>query len=150
MRRLIKKVLTEEVGIMLEMKINRKSLLHDLQVMDYDYDDAVEILNHHIEWIESLPNELKLYRIIYIDDESEINMKQPGKHYSIDYENLMMYHEFVTGYGEKKFLITVLANKSMIDVQDTISNNILYPNEMEITLKQNGRGAKIIKIEELT
>lgn len=149
MKRLIKRVLTEEVGRMLEMKINRKSLLHDLQVMDYNHDDAVEILNHHIEWFQSLPNELKLYRIIYVDDESEINMKQPGKHYSIDYKNLTMYHEFVTGYGEKKFLITVLANKSMVDVQDTISNNILYPNEMEITLKQNGRGAKIIKIEEL-
>jgi hypothetical protein len=34
----------------------------------------------------------------------------------------------------------------MIDYYESIKNNILYPNEEEITLKNKGFGAEIIKI----
>lgn len=37
----------------------------------------------------------------------------------------------------------------MVDFVDTISNNILYPNENEITLKNKGKGIKIISIKKL-
>ena len=149
MKKIIEKILKEEANTLLEFKVNRSSLLHDLQVMDYSPEDAEEELDSHIKWFKSLPNELKLYRVVYVDNESDINTKQPGKHYSMDYENLIGYHEYALGYGEKKFLLTVIANKSLIDAQSTISNNILYPNEKEITLKQNGKGAKVIKIKEI-
>lgn len=147
MRILIQKILREET--LNEVKINKQSLLHDLQVMDFDYEDAKEEIKHHIKWFESLPKVLKLYRIIYADGENNINIKEPGKHYSLDKKNLLDYHEYSIGYGENKYLLTVMVNKSLVDPQETISNNILYPNEKEITLKRNGRGAQVIEITEL-
>lgn len=149
MRELIKKILKEEVLNLNEFKIDKKSLLHDLRVMDFKNDDAEEELNYHIEWFKSLPKELTLYRIVYVDDESEINKKEPGSHYSIDKESLIENDSYTYGYGDKKFLLTVKVSKSLVDPQQTISNNILYPNEKEITLKNKGRGAKVIDITEL-
>jgi len=148
MKELIKQVLKEHVELN-EFSINRKSLLHDLQMMDFDFDDAQEELEYHIEWFKSLPKELKLYRVIYADSEEDINVKEPGKHYSMDKSNLTGSHSYVSGYGDNKYLLTVIANKSLVDPQSTISNNILYPNEKEITLKRNGKGAKVINIKEL-
>jgi hypothetical protein len=43
----------------------------------------------------------------------------------------------------------VSAEKLMVDVMETLSNNILYPHEEEITLKNKGVGVKIINVEEL-
>jgi len=37
----------------------------------------------------------------------------------------------------------------MVNVMETLSNNILYPHEEEITLKNKGMGVEIINIEEL-
>jgi len=142
MREIIKKVLKE-------FTVNKSSLMHDLQVMDYDYEDAQEELKKHIDWFKSLPKEMMLYRIVYVDDESDINLKEPGSHYSLNKDELVENHQYVIGYGEYKYLITVTAKKSLFDAQETISNNILYPNEMEITLKNKGKGTKVISIEKL-
>ena len=35
------------------------------------------------------------------------------------------------------------------DVEETIKNNILYPNEMEITVKTKGKNVKILRIQEI-
>ncbi len=142
MREIIKKVLKE-------FTVNKSSLIHDLQVMDYDYEDAQEELKKHIDWFKSLPKEMMLYRIVYVDDESDINLKEPGSHYSLNKDELVENHQYAIGYGEYKYLITVTAKKSLFDAQETISNNILYPNEMEITLKNKGKGTKVISIEKL-
>jgi hypothetical protein len=134
---------------LLEIKLDKNSLMHDLRVMDYDYEDAENELQDHIKWFESLPNVLNLYRIVYVDSPNELNLKIPGSHYSTDKEELLLNHTYSTGYGDLKFLITVEAKKSLIDAQLTISNNILYPNEKEITLKNKGKGSKIISVEEI-
>jgi hypothetical protein len=34
-------------------------------------------------------------------------------------------------------------------VSETIENNILYPNEREITVKNKGKNVKIVRIEEI-
>lgn len=129
-----------------EIKINKKSLMHDLMIMDYNQEDAEFELNSLIDWFKSLPNTLELYRIIYVDNENEINVKQPGSHYSVSKEDLLDSHTYSTGYGEFKYLLTISVSKSLVDVQDTLSNNILYPNEREITLKNKGKGSKVISI----
>jgi hypothetical protein len=129
-----------------EIKIDKKSLLHDLQIMDFNYEDAQVELSELLSWINSLPNELELYRIVYVDNENEINVKTPGNHYSLSKEDLIDSHTYTTGYGDLKYLITVSAKKSMIDAQETLSNNILYPNEREVTLKNKGKGVKVISL----
>jgi len=147
MKGLIKQILREE--FLNEFRIDRSSLLHDLNVMDYSYDDAVEELQSHIEWFKSLPNEMTLYRIVFADDESEIDLKQPGTHYSHNKKGLVDSHTHAVGHGEFKYLITVKAKKSLFDAQETISNNILYPNEQEISLKNKGKGSKVISVEKI-
>ena len=132
-----------------EMKINKKSLLKDLLLMDYSLDDAKDELEYQIKWFKSLPDELKLYRIIYVESEGDINLELPGSHYSISKSDLLRNHEYAVGVGNEKYLLTVVANKSLIDPQETISNNILYPHEREITLKNKGEGVTILKIKKL-
>jgi len=148
MRDLIKHILREEVQLN-EFRVNRSSLLHDLNMMDLDPEEAKDELERHIEWFKSLPNEMTLYRIIHADDESEIDLKQPGTHYSDNKRELINNHTHAAGYGEFKYLITVKVKKSLFDAQETISNNILYPNEMEISLRNKGKGVKIISVDKL-
>ena len=52
-------------------------------------------------------------------------------------------------YGDKLFLVSVKAKNDMVDINQTLSNNILYPNEKEITLKDKGKGVKILSIKEI-
>jgi hypothetical protein len=55
----------------------------------------------------------------------------------------------LTVFGEKYFIITVKIPKNEINVSETIENNILYPNEREITVKNKGKNVKIVRIEEI-
>jgi hypothetical protein len=132
--------------IISETKINKRLLMHDLMIMDYNQEDAEDELNNLIEWFKSLPNTLELYRIIYVDSEKDINIKQLGSHYSVNKDELLSSHTYSSGYGDLKYLITVSVSKSLVDVQETLSNNILYPNELEVTLKNKGKGAKVISL----
>ena len=115
--------------------------------MGYDDETAQEELEGLIEWFESLPQQITIYRIVQVYDKKDINTERPGSHYSRYKMELISNHCYAVGYGDKKFLITVKADKSQIDVNQTLENNILYPNEHEITLKNGGKGVKILKIE---
>jgi hypothetical protein len=149
-RKSIKEILRKESSkILNEAKINRKKLLKDLISMDYSLEDAETELDYLIKWFESLPNELRLYRVIFVDSEDDIDKESPGYHYSISKSDLLRNHEYSVGVGDEKYLLTVIADKSLINPQETISNNILYPNEGEITLKNKGKGVSIVKIKKL-
>lgn len=99
--------------------------------------------------LENLPDKIKLYRIVNADNKKDINLKQPGTHYSHSKKDLMDSHTYAAGYGDKKYLITVIADKNQIDFFTTLENNILYPNEMEITLKNKGKGVEIVSVKEI-
>jgi len=117
--------------------------------MDFSQEEAKDEVKYLHQWFKSLPEELKLYRIILADNKNDINFKQPGSHYSTNKRDLMNSHYFTTGVGSKTFLLTVLADKSLVDKEETFNNRVLYPNENEITLKSKGKGVKIINIKEL-
>lgn len=117
--------------------------------MDFTLEDAKDEVKYLHKWFRSLPDELKLYRVILADDKKDIDFKQPGSHYSTNRRNLMDSHYFATGVGNKTFLLTVLVDKSLVDEEETLHNRVLYPNENEITLKNKGKGVKIISIKEL-
>lgn len=129
------------------MRIYKKELIRNLIQMGYDEETAREELEGLIEWFKSLPEQITLYRIVQVDDKEDIDTERPGSHYSIYKVELISNNCYAVGYGDKKFLMTVKADKSQIDVNQTLQNNILYPNENEITLKNKGRGVKILKIE---
>ena len=130
--------------------VNDSFLIKQLMThMHFTLDEAKDELKYLHQWFKSLPDELKLYRIILADNKNDINFKQPGSHYSTNKRDLMNSHYFTTGVGSKTFLLTVLADKSLVDKEETFNNRVLYPNENEITLKNKGKGVKIINIKEL-
>lgn len=95
--------------------------------------------------LESLPMVVRLYRLLIADNIDDINLETPGFHYSMDKNNLLNTHSFLK--DKNYFLLTVDAPKSIIDIPQTVSNNINFPNEKEITLKNKGKGSKIISVE---
>ncbi len=97
-----------------------KELLISMGFSDEDIKSELKGLKKHLE---SIPEEIKLYRVINADDKSEINLKQPGSHYSHSKKDLMGSHTFAAGHGNKKFLITVNAKKNQIDLFSTLENN---------------------------
>jgi hypothetical protein len=122
--------------------------------MGYDEEWAKEELISLVNYINKLPTQLILYRIICVDTKEEINTKVVGSHYSLNRDNLTTNHYrrgSVAGdcRGEKVYLLTVTSDKTNIDIMETLSNNILFPHEEEITLKNKGQGVKVISIEQL-
>jgi hypothetical protein len=129
-------------------------LMKDYEYMGYDREYAVEELIDLVSYLNNLKSPLILYRIICSNSEEEINLSKVGSHYSLNKNNLKNNHYrrgSIAGdcRGEKVFLLTVSAEKLMVDVMETLSNNILYPHEEEITLKNKGVGVKVINVEEL-
>lgn len=134
----------------LSEEVNKKRLLKLLITdMGMDKSEAQSELNSIIRRIENLPDDITLYRILNVDDEQDINKKQIGSHFSNRKKDLLSAHYFVDAGKENYFLVKVKAKKSMIDVMSTLENNILYPNENEITLKNKGKGVEILSIKKV-
>jgi hypothetical protein len=137
------------IGILSE-EINKKRLLKLLTTdMGMDKSDAEKELEYHLEKVKNLPDELTLYRVLNVDKKEDINKEQLGSHYSDKKKDLMSSHYFVDGGEENYFLVTVKAKKTMVDIMATLENNILYPNENEVTLKNKGKGVDIISIRKI-
>ena len=134
---------------LLNETINKKRLISLLKTMDITGEDAKSELEDIVSYVKELPEELKLYRILSVDSKDDINKEKLGSHYSTDRKNLLSSHDYVTGSGEEYYLVTVKAKKSMVDVMETLENNILYPNEKEITLKNKGKGVEIISTKKI-
>ncbi len=134
---------------LLNETINKKRLISLLKTMDITGEDAKSELENIVSYVKELPEELKLYRILSVDSKDDINQEELGSHYSTDKKNLLSSHDYVTGSGEEYYLVTVKAKKSMVDVMETLENNILYPNEKEITLKKKGKGVEITSIKKI-
>ena len=131
----------------------KKLLYHYTVDMGYDKESAIEDLKDLIRWFKSLPNKIKLYRLLYLNDENEINYDELGSHYSNNKRDLIDNHynrgSIYGDMGEEAFLITVEVPKNKIDFIETLTNNILFPNEQEITLKDKGRSVEFINVEKL-
>ena len=134
---------------LLNETIHKKRLISLLKTMDITGEDAKSELEDIVSYVKELPEELKLYRILSVDSKDDINKEELGSHYSTDRKNLLSSHDYVTGSGEEYYLVTVKAKKSMVDVMETLENNILYPNEKEITLKNKGKGVEIISTKKI-
>jgi hypothetical protein len=132
------------------MKIDKKGLKTAMtDYMDLNPEDVkseIESLKH---WYRTLPKKMTLYRIVFADFPKDVNLDEPGSHYALDRKELMSSHGYLQGYGEHKYLIKVHANKSQMDVKDTLHNRVLYPHENEITLKDKGKGVEIQSLQKI-
>ena len=107
-------------------------------------------LKQKMEMWQSLPNPVKLYRIVGAIDLESINLNKPGEHWTnLDY----MLGDLMLSAGDdlwdddmESYVIVALAPLSLIDVPQTIIQNLKYPNEWEINLKNKGVGVKIVEV----
>jgi len=129
--------------------INKKTLISTLKSMDFNQKEAENEVEYYLKWAKNLPKTQKGYRILVVNDKKDINLDEIGSHFSKNRSELLSNHSFCTGCGEKYYLITAEIPKNEVDIEETIKNNILYPNEMEITVKNKGKNVKILKIQEI-
>ena len=129
--------------------ISKKTLISTLKSMDFSQKETENEVEYYLKWAKNLPKTQKGYRILVVDDEKDINLDEIGSHFSKNRQELLSNHSFCTGCGEKYFLITAEIPKKEVDIEETIKNNILYPNEMEITVKNKGKNVKILRIQEI-
>jgi len=129
--------------------IDKKELILALKTMDFSEKEAEKELNYYIKWAKNLPKTVKGYRILQVNDKKDINLDEIGSHFAKNKQELLQNHSYLTGLGEKYYLITAEIPKNEINLGETIRNNILYPNEMEITVKNKGKNVKILKIQEI-
>tara|TARA_R110002110_G_scaffold61995_3_gene173490 strand:- start:112 stop:561 length:450 start_codon:yes stop_codon:yes gene_type:complete len=111
---------------------------------------GIEDLESLLEWLNGLPEVITLYRLLYLNEGDEINKEELGDHYSDNKKELLYNHHnkgsIYGDYGENSILVTVKVNKDQIDIFNTLHNNIMYPHEQEITLKDKGKGTQLIDI----
>ena len=128
---------------------NTDNLLGYLYEMGFDNDDALYELNDITDFYDNLPETIALYRIVFADSKEEIDTQYPGSHFAMDKKDLLDSHYTSlrgSSYGDNCYVIKVKAQKQLIDNYESIKNNILYPNEQEITLKNKGFGVDVIEI----
>ncbi len=116
----------------------------EYKITEDDFNRVANIKNE----LNSLPSVLTLYRVVYVDDESQINQSEVGTHYVLNRRDLERSHYQGSHVGGgQPFILTVKADKNLVDAKTTLSNRIKYPHEKEISLKNKGVGAKIVKVE---
>ena len=132
---------------------DREFMFRTYKEMGLDEEWAQYDFEELLKWLDTLPEKIILYRLLYIDDDNIINREELGDHYTQEKESLLHNHytkgSIYGGHWGNPVLLTVEADKDQIDILNTLHNNILYPHEEEITLKNKGRGVNIIKVEEL-
>ena len=128
---------------------NTDNLLGYLYEMGFDNDDALYQLNDITDFYDNLPETLTLYRVVFAGSKDEIDTQYPGSHYATNKNDLLDSHYTSlrdSSYGDNCYVIKVKAQKQLINSYESIKNNILYPNEQEITLKNKGFGVDVIEI----
>lgn len=126
------------------------------------YGNYGEILNRVIDFVNTdfpyglnnIPNPVILYRFLNVDSIKNINKDNLGKYYVGDKE-MFNDHDFLESffyrYGEenkKWFIVTIQTTESNIDIYDSLGNRAEYPDEYQISIKDD-RNLKILNIEEI-
>tara|TARA_R110000868_G_scaffold84_13_gene930 strand:+ start:14635 stop:15075 length:441 start_codon:yes stop_codon:yes gene_type:complete len=129
--------------------ISKKTLISTLKSMDFSQKEVENEVEYYLKWVKNLPKTQKGYRILVVNDKKDINLDEIGSHFSTNKVELLSNHSFCVGCGDKYFLITSEIPKNEVDIEESIKNNILYPNENEITVKNKGKNVKILSIQEI-
>ena len=142
---------SKKVNKKISLSPNETEFMYDAyKVMGLDKEWAIYDLKSLLEWLNGLPDTITLYRLLYIDEDKEINKEELGDHYSTDKKELLYNHHnkgsIYGGHWGDPVLLTVKIKKEQIDIFNTLHNNIMYPHEQEITLKDKGKGSQLIDV----
>jgi hypothetical protein len=119
-----------------------------------DEEDAFEDLKEKIEFYQQMPNPVILYRVIGVKDKKMLKTDELGEHYTPYKWNINGDTLLSIGYENwdeetKPYVMEVSVPHTEIDIIQTIIQNLSFPNEHEINLKNKGNGAKFVKAYKL-
>jgi hypothetical protein len=124
---------------------------HDGEYIFESRDEAVDRINHVVEIFKKLSDPCLVYRSIVVSDENSINLRRPGKHWS-------MYRQSAINFGrhnDSTYLITGKVDKSNINWSLSIANHFTFSgmgseyDEHELIVNDDDK-IEIVKIEPLT
>ena len=117
-------------------------------------DDAYEDLKEKVSEWQKFTNPVKLYRVVGAESEDSINKEELGEHWTpydwnLDGDLLGSIGDDLWEDEYEAYVIEALVPHSEIDLPQTIIQNLSFPNEHEINLKNKGKGAKFVKAYKL-
>ncbi len=131
------------------------------EILDYfghegfnDREDALDYLRDEIEFYQSMSDPITLYRVVGVRNKKMINKNDLGQHYTphkwnLDGDMLLSIGSENWDDQTKPYIIEVLAPHSEIDIIQTLIQNLSFPGEHEINLKNNGRGARVVRVSKM-
>lgn len=143
------------MGYKIDKKTYKEFIDYALQTGFDDEESAKDQIEYLVNLFNNLSDPIKLYRLVFLNSPKDFRKDAPGEHYTLNKKKLIRNHydKMLYDYSEfedsKPYILTVEAPKSKINFEHTITNNLAYPHEEEITLKDKGMGIKIISLEEL-
>jgi len=119
-----------------------------------DKDDAFEDLKERIEFYKTLTDPSIMYRVVGVKNKKMINIDNIGEHvtphkWAIDGDMLLMIGSENWDDDVIPYIMELSVPLSEIDIIQTIIQNLTFPNEHEINLKNKGKGIKFIKAYKL-
>lgn len=140
------------MGYTIDKKKYKEFINYALQSGFDDEESAKQQLKYVVNKLEKLSDPVKLYRLIFLNEPSDLNKEEPGIHYVTNIKKLIQdhYDQMLYDYSKfdesKPYILSVSVPKNKIDFDYTIKNNLAYPHEEEITLKDNGKGSTILSL----
>lgn len=117
-----------------------------------DEEDVIEYLEDKFGEYRSFSDPVTLYRIVAVKDKKLINTGDLGEHFT-PYKWLLDDGDFQMSIGSDNwdddwltYGIEVITSLDEINTHQTLFQNLSFPNEHEINLKNNGKNIKIVKI----
>lgn len=115
-----------------------------------DEEDAFDDFKDKVDNWKKFSNPQLLYRVIGVKDKKIIDINNLGEHWTQYKWNLDSDMLMSIGYENwdddtKPYVIEALVPLSEIDIIQTIIQNLSFPNEHEINLKNKGKNIKFVK-----
>jgi len=118
--------------------------------MEAGFNDEKAAMAHYnksLKELNSLPENITLYRVVFLNNPKDVNSTLIGSHYVLNKRDLENSHQEISHVGGgKAYILTVKVNKDLIDFEKTLINRMEYQHEKEITLINGGKGAKLVKV----
>lgn len=131
-----------------------------LEIIDFfgcegynDEEDAFEDFQEKVKDWKKMPNPIRLYRVIGAENEKAINTDELGEHWTNESWNLdgdMLLHIGSEMWEDvDAYVVEALVPLKEINIIQTILQNLSFPREFEINLKDKGKNIKVDKIYNL-
>jgi hypothetical protein len=115
---------------------------------NFDDEEVFDDLSEKVEEWKKLPDPVTLYRAVVVRSDNEPDTRTPGEHWTqykwnLDGDMLLSIGADETE-DEQIYVLVASVPHSEINIQQTIIQNLMYPTEHEINVKDKGRNVRIM------